>query len=126
MNVIGSRGDGWWLDRDAAVLRLLSRIEGSEELAREEVTVVLDGRVPAAVAEMEWDRVSVLEAGRRGRNAADHRIVELVSADPRPWTLTVVTSDRALRERVGALGAQVVGSGSFLRLLHDRRRVSGG
>ncbi|MFQ5352380.1 MAG: hypothetical protein ACE5D3_04825, partial [Candidatus Binatia bacterium] len=69
--------------------------------------------------------IAVIESRRRGRNAADHRIVELLADDPRPWEVTVITSDRALRDRVRSLGAKVIGSGSFLRLLDGRSRGPG-
>ena len=51
-------------------------------------------------------------ATRRGRDAADDRIRELVVAGA-----TVVTSDRALRADVEAAGATVVGAGTFLARL---------
>ena len=39
MNVIGSRPDGWWRDRDGAARRLIDQIR---EWAQDPVTVVLD------------------------------------------------------------------------------------
>ena len=62
----------------------------------------------------------VLYAPRRGRDAADDRIVDLVEADAEPETLVVVTSDAALRRRVERLGTSVVGSSTFLRRVEDR------
>jgi uncharacterized protein YaiI (UPF0178 family) len=56
-------------------------------------------------------------ARRRGRNAADDRIVELVAADADPASLRVITSDRELATRVIALGASTEGAGTFLRRL---------
>ena len=117
MNVIGSRADGWWRDRDAAVLRLLRRLQDAATRSRDALTLVLDGRPPADLAEGEHDGVEVRYARRRGRDAADDRIVELVAADPDPGSLRVVTSDRDLVDRVTALGATTEGAGAFLRRL---------
>ena len=117
MNVIGSRADGWWRDRDAAALRLLGRLQHAATRSRDAFTLVLDGRPPADLGEGEHGGVEVRYARRRGRDAADDRIVELVAADPAPGSLRVVTSDRDLVDRVTALGATTEGAGAFLRRL---------
>jgi predicted RNA-binding protein with PIN domain len=117
MNVIGSRPDGWWRDRDGAVRRLLGRLQALVSTSGEPVLLVLDGRPPADVPEGDHDGVEVRYATRRGRNAADDRIVELVGARDDAHALTVVTSDRDLRRRVEAFGAEVVGAGTLLERL---------
>ena len=119
MNVIGSRPDGWWRDRDAAARRLLARLQHAANRSHDALTLVLDGRPPADAAEGVDDGVEVLYARRRGRDAADDRIVELVTADSDPASLRVVTSDRELADRVTALGATTEGAGAFLRRLDD-------
>ena len=117
MNVIGSRPDGWWRDRDGAVRRLLARLQALARRDGEPVLLVLDGRPLRDVPEGEHDGVDVRYATRRGPNAADDRIVELVGVHGDPAVLTVVTSDRALRRRVEELGAAVMGAGSLLQRL---------
>ena len=137
MNVIGSRPTGWWRDRPAAARRLIAQLQAlaliadseavsaehrnSEAVSAEQqishLTVVLDGRPLPDLPEGEHDGVTVRYATRRGRNSADDRIIDLVAADPDPSSLTVVTSDRALRDRALALRAQVVGAGTLLRRL---------
>lgn len=103
-NVMGARADGWWRDRPAAVRRLLARLQ----CLGEPIVLVLD--VPQAdLPEGEHGCVTVRYATRRGRDAADDRIRELVTAGA-----TVVTSDRALRRDVEVLGATVIGAGAFL------------
>lgn len=103
MNVIGSRPDGWWRDRDAAVRRLLGELEA---WASEPVTLVLDAGPDDLVG--EHGLVTVVQAARRGRNGADDTIAELA----RPGDV-VVTSDGELSTRVRARGATVEGAGSF-------------
>ena len=119
MNVIGSRADGWWRVRDAAAWRLLRRLQDAATRSGDALTLVLDGRPPADLAEGEHDGVEVRYARRRGRDAADDRIVELVAADSDPASLRVVTSDRDLVGRVTSLGATTEGAGTFLRRLDD-------
>lgn len=116
MNVIGSRPTGWWRDRDGAVRSLVTRLQG---LAAEgaPVTVVFDGRPPAGLEEGRHDGVDVRYARRRGRDAADDRIVSLCRTSREP--LRVVTSDRNLRQRVEALGVPVDGASALLRRLDD-------
>jgi uncharacterized protein YaiI (UPF0178 family) len=73
----------------------------------DEVTVVLDAGEPPAA-----EHVEVLVARRRGRDAADDAIVELLEARGGEG-VRVVTSDAELARRVRALGAEVEGAGSF-------------
>ncbi len=113
MNVIGSRPDGWWRDREGAVRRFVDQVR---DWGQGDVTVVLDAGPDDLLGER--DGVTVVRAARRGRNAADDEIVRLVSEreDAR-----VVTSDAELAARVRALGAEVEGAGSFLRRLGSAR-----
>ena len=115
MNVVGSRPDGWWRDRRGAMRELVERLEAFAETGGEEVAVVFDGR-PFELE--EGGRVEVGFAPG-GRNAADDAIADWVADDPNPGSLTVVTSDRELSDRVRAPGAEVVGASTF------RSRVDG-
>jgi predicted RNA-binding protein with PIN domain len=108
MNVIGSRPDGWWRDRDAASRRLIDAVRAWAEAEGAQATVVLDAG-PAELAG-DFGPVRVTIAPRRGRDAADDEIARLVSetGDAR-----VVTSDATLAARVRARGAEVEGAGTF-------------
>jgi predicted RNA-binding protein with PIN domain len=114
MNLIGSRPDRWWNDRDGAVRRLVEELGRYAAATGEDVTVVFDRRPPDLDPGAHGATV-VAFASRRGRNAADDEIVRMVADDPAPGTLTVVTSDRRLVERARDLGARVVSSGWFRR-----------
>ena len=113
-NVIGSRPDGWWRDREGATRRL---IEALREFAAggEQVTVVLDAGPP------EWagsdGGLEVAIAPRRGRDAADDEIARRLDADPDPGSVRVVTSDAALAARARERGARVEGAGAFRKRL---------
>ena len=113
MNVIGSRPDGWWRDREGAKRRLAADLVALAERG-DEVTVVFDGREPDEPVEAPG--VTVLFAPG-GPNAADDRIAELVGADDDPASLTVVTSDADLVRRVTERGAQTTGARSLRREL---------
>ena len=65
--------------------------------------------------------IEVMFASRTGRNAADHEIVELVAEAASPEAITVVTSDRALADRVKQRGANVASAGSFRRRMDATR-----
>jgi predicted RNA-binding protein with PIN domain len=116
MNVIGSRPDGWWNDPDRAVRRFIEELDRFGRARKEAITAVFDRR-PRDVDPGPHGSITVAFASRRGRNAADHDIAEMVAADPDPRTITVVTSDARLAEQVRALGAHVASSGSFRRSL---------
>lgn len=111
MNVIGSRPDGWWRDRDGAARRLVEELQSRGADGDEaRYAVVFDGRPLADLPEGIHGGVLVAYARRGGQNAADDRIVEEVEHDRDPRTLTVVTSDATLRSRVQSLGAVVIGA----------------
>jgi predicted RNA-binding protein with PIN domain len=122
MNVIGSRGDGWWRDRRGAMRRLARALDAFARQTGEPVTVIFDG----ARHEVPAERVDVRFARRRGRDAADADIAALAAADEDPATLRVVTSDGALADQVRAAGAEVVGAGGFRRRLDALEQERGG
>jgi predicted RNA-binding protein with PIN domain len=114
MNVIGSRPDRWWNDRDGAVRRLIGELDRYAAATGDDVTVVFDRR-PPDLSPGRHGAVEVAFASRRGRNAADDEIVDMVAGDPAPAGSRVVTSDRRLVERVRDLGAGVEPSSRFRR-----------
>jgi predicted RNA-binding protein with PIN domain len=107
MNAVGSRPDGWWRDRDAALRRLVDEL--ARLTAEDELTAVLDGRPLAGLPEGEHGGVRVLYGA-----SADDRIVDVVREDADPESLVVVTADQELRGRVTAMGAGVLGPRSLL------------
>jgi predicted RNA-binding protein with PIN domain len=113
MNVVGSRPDGWWRDRAGAMRRLLGELETFAGETGDEVAVVFDGRP----FELEAGGRVEVDFAPGGPNAADHAIAERVEKDPDAASITVVTSDHELVERVRAAGADVVKSGAFRRRL---------
>ena len=108
MNVIGSRPDGWWRDRDGAKRRLVEALgKGSNE--GEPVVLFLDG------APLSLPAVGSVEVrfAPGGPNAADRAITDYVRASAEPESLRVVTSDAALAADVRALGAEVIPARGF-------------
>lgn len=130
-NVVGSVPDGWWKDRAGATARLLQRLhplaaEGvpGRALGLADVTwfppfrVVVEGQARAvedpvgaadttgSVAPAASAEVSVVRAPGEGDDEIVAETERLVAAGN---VVTVVTSDRGLRERVVTLGATVHG-----------------
>jgi predicted RNA-binding protein with PIN domain len=110
MNVIGTRPDQWWRDRDAAMLRLVDLLERWAAAENEEVVVVFE-RPPSPP--IRSTVIEVAHAPKPKRNAADDEIIRRLRADPEAASVRVVTSDRWLSERAGAAGATVEGAESF-------------
>ncbi len=119
MNVIGSRPDGWWRDRNRAMAVLVERLDhwAAAKARDDNVTVVFE-RPPSTV--MRSSVVEVAHAPKAAANSADDEIVRLVHADPRPHEIRVVTSDRALVDRVEGLGASVYPAERFRDLIDPR------
>ena len=114
-NVFGSRPDGWWNDRPGAQRRFTQCVAEWCRTHDDDVTLVFDAPVTGETALLAGGNLTVVEATRRGRNAADHEIVELVNRLDAEET-RVVTSDRGLRERLPA-AVEIVGVGSFRDLV---------
>ena len=131
-NVMGSRPDGWWRDRRGAAERLRDQLTAPAERGlRDDVA-----GIGAGPAWSWWPRVVLVVEGKaRGvepiagvevvaaETDGDSKIVEVTAAArQRPDDhVVVVTADRELRGRVGELGARVLGPGTLLRELGERR-----
>ena len=112
-NVMGAGADGWWNDPVTAAVRLAQAVAEWSRTHKDPVTLVFDGAPEARVAELAGGNLSVTFATRRGRDAADDRIVELVDDLYAEETdLTVVTSDKGLRDRLPP-GVISEGAGRF-------------
>jgi uncharacterized protein YaiI (UPF0178 family) len=110
MNVIGSRPDGWWRDREGAKRSLAEALAGFAAETGESVILFLDGSPLEPPIEAEGVEVRFAPGGP---DAADREIVAALEADPDTGDIRVVTSDAALAERARELGAEVVGAGAF-------------
>jgi predicted RNA-binding protein with PIN domain len=115
MNVIGSRPDGWWRDRAAAMRALVESLDDYVRETGERITVVFDGK-PVDLPDGATVEVAFASGGR---NAADREIVRRLEAVKEPGAVRVVTSDGALAQRAGERGAEVVSAGGFRRRLEQ-------
>ena len=97
--------------------RLVEELAGYSVATGTTVTAVLDARP----FELDPGPVDVHFA-YPGRDAADDAIVEMIERHPDPSSLVVATSDKALVERVRALGADTISAGSLQRMLDERAR----
>ncbi|MFF8673025.1 NTP pyrophosphohydrolase [Streptomyces sp. NPDC015242] len=103
-NVVGSVPDGWWRDRRGAAERLRDNLasDGVPGVPGPvEIVLVVEG---AARGVEPVPGVRVTSAPGSGD---DHIVETVAAAGDRP--VLVVTADRELRRRVGALGAEVAG-----------------
>jgi predicted RNA-binding protein with PIN domain len=110
MNVIGSRPDGWWRDRHAAMVRLVDLLERWAADSGEDVTVVFEQppRPP-----IDSSVIEVAHAKRAGANSADKEIVRRIVAAGDAHDVRVVTSDGWLADQVRAAGGSVEPSLGF-------------
>jgi predicted RNA-binding protein with PIN domain len=110
MNVIGTRPDGWWRDRDRAMLALVKALEDWAAAEGEDVTVVFERKPSPPIRSTV---IEVAHAPRPKPDAADDEIIRRLRADPNPGRVRVVTSDRWLADAAWAAGASVEGADSF-------------
>ena len=110
MNVIGTRPDGWWHDRHAAMVRLVGLLERWAAGAGEDVTVVFEQppRPPISSTVIE-----VAHARRARPNSADDEIMRRIVAAGDAHDVRVVTSDGWLADQARAAGASVEGALAF-------------
>ena len=110
MNVIGTRPDGWWRDRDAAMARLVDLLERFVAATGDDVTVVFE-RAPRPP--LRSTLVEIAHAPRPQPDAADDEIARRLALAPSPGSICVVTSDRWLADRARVAGAAVVSAEPF-------------
>ncbi|HUH08878.1 MAG TPA: NYN domain-containing protein [Egibacteraceae bacterium] len=116
MNVIGSRPDGWWRDRPAAIRSLAERLRRLADHDGRPVMMVVDGRPVDGLGEGAHGPLEIRYAAG-GRDAADDRIIELLDELPRP--VSVVTADRNLQDRAIQRGANIQLPGRLLARLDE-------
>ena len=104
MNVIGSRPDGWWRDRHAAMVRLVGQLESFAAAGGEDVTVVFEQPPNPPIRSSV---ITVAHAKRARANSADDEIVRQIAAGGDAHDIRVVTSDGWLADQVRAAGASV-------------------
>jgi predicted RNA-binding protein with PIN domain len=110
MNVIGTRPDGWWRDRPAAMLRLVDLLERWAAANGKDVTVVFEQPPSPPIRSTV---IEVAHAPRPRPNSADDEIARRLAESPDPSNIRVVTSDRWLADHAHAAGATVESAESF-------------
>ena len=109
---------GWHRNKQAAQKKLTDEVDSLARSRNEPHILVFDAK-PDSTLPDQWSRflLTVQYAGP-GRSA-DEVILELVYHHSRDSGVTVVTSDRALTRQIKVLGAEVMSSGAFRRLLEQ-------
>lgn len=117
MNVIGTRPDGWWKDRDRAMAMLVRNLDRWASAIGAEATVVFERPLATVICTAV---IQITHAPKAAANSADDEIVRLVQADTNPRDIRVVTSDKALASRITSLGATAYPADSFRSLIDPR------
>lgn len=125
-NVVGARPDGWWRDRPGAARRLAGRIVAALTVdpapladglghphADLQVHLVLEGAAAGVQDLPTHPRLTVVRATADG----DETIATVAAGLAPEAPVLVVTADRALKERVRAVGASTAGPGRLLGAL---------
>lgn len=130
-NVMGSRPDGWWRDRQSAAARLLAELAGVARAGLPTAEDQADGLPAGAMPVRRWwpEVVAVLEGEARGATQPDGvrvvaapgsgddavvaEVAAIVGARRTAWA---VTADRELTERVHLAGGSVRRPGWLLGL----------
>jgi hypothetical protein len=117
-NVFGSKPDGWWNNRTRAAVALTDAVARWCLGHCDPVVLVFDRPVDDEVLILAGGNLAVEAAPRRGRDAADHHLVNLATAaiDEGGTDVVVVSSDKGLIARLPA-GARPMGVGRFRRLI---------
>ncbi len=112
-NVVGSRPDGWWRDRPGAAARLHGRLAVADT-SYDEIVLVLEGQAKAGVPRGRDGHLRTVHASRDGDAAI---VTEAAAARGRGEDVVVISADRALRQRVEALGCRTMSPGWLLDLI---------
>lgn len=109
-NVIGSRPTGWWKDRPGAARAFVAEVRSAVVTGALEkpVVVVLEGKARGGAETGMADGVTVVHAPHSG----DDELVAVIADATAPVTL--VTADRALRQRAEEQGATLASPGWLL------------
>jgi len=114
MNVIGTRPDGWWRDRHAAMVRLVDLLERWAAADGDDVTVVFEQPPRPPITSSV---ITVAHAKRARANSADDEIVRRIAEAGDAHDVRVGTSDGWLADQVRAAGASVEPSLAFRNAL---------
>ena len=106
-NVVGDRPAGWWRDRPTAARLLVEQLRISTTGGQLDPAVIvgLEGVARSGIPEAEAEGVRVMHAAGSG----DDLLVQLAKAAA-PGPVVLVSADRELRRRLGAVGGSAVGA----------------
>jgi predicted RNA-binding protein with PIN domain len=116
-NVMGQRV-GWHRNKPAAQRQLIDEVEHLARLREEPHILVFDAKPDPTVPE-RWSRSLLTVQYARPGSSADELILELVYRHDQHPEMLVITSDRALTRQIRVLGAKVIRSGTFRRILEE-------
>jgi predicted RNA-binding protein with PIN domain len=103
-NVVGSRPDGWWRDRGGAARRLHDQLSATDVADQDEIVLVLEGDARRGRRAGQEGHVRTVHAARSGDDAIVDEVHRQIAVEDGRG-VTVVTADRALRDRVRSAGA---------------------
>jgi len=116
-NVMGQRV-GWHRDKPGAQRRLIEEVKRIARSRNEPHILVFDAGSKSTVSDESSRSLLTIRYAHPG-SSADEVILELVYRHSQHCEVSVVTSDRALTRQIQVLGAKVMRSGAFRRMLEQ-------
>jgi predicted RNA-binding protein with PIN domain len=117
-NVMGQRV-GWHRNKSAAQQQLIDEVEHTALSRNEPHILVFDARPGSTLPGERNHSLLTIQYARYG-SSADELILELVYRHSKDSEVSAVTSDRALARQIQVLGAKVLPSGVFRRMLEQK------
>jgi predicted RNA-binding protein with PIN domain len=114
-NVMGQRV-GWHRNKSAAQQQLIDEVKHIALSQNEPYILVFDARPRSTEPDKCNHSLFTIQYARHG-SSADELILEWIYRHSQDSEVSVVTSDRALTRQIHALGAKVMPSGTFRRML---------
>jgi predicted RNA-binding protein with PIN domain len=115
MNVIGTRPDGWWRNRHAAMVRLVDQLERFAAATGDDITVVFERPPNPAIS----SPVLEIASARPAPTPPTTRSCAGCGRTPDPEKIRVVTSDHALADQARFLDATVEPAEPFRRQIES-------
>ena len=110
------------LQQEDDEVRLVDWLRPKKSYLSGKITLFFDGGIPGGTSNsLSGGGVTVIFAAQK-RSNADRLILNKVRSSKSPKSITVVTNDIALREKLRSSGVKIIGAAEFIALIERKKQ----